>query len=68
MSIKLKADLVRKVLRLKPKGESISDYVRSLIEREYRQWESREAAQAYEQFLRDTPEERVAMEVWESAR
>lgn len=59
--------MVRKVTKLKPKTESISGYVRSLIEKEHRAREHRQAANVYQQFLRENPEERAAMEVWESA-
>jgi predicted CopG family antitoxin len=66
-TIKLEADLVKKVSALKPKDESISGYVRELIEREHRARTHREAAVVYQEFLRENPEERLAMEVWESA-
>ena len=66
-TIKLEADLVKKVTALKPKGESISAFVRELIEKEHRARSHREAAEAYQQFLYKNPEERAAMEVWESA-
>lgn len=66
-TIKLEADLVKKVTALKPKDESISAFVRELIEREHRARAHREAAGLYQQFLQENPEERAAMEVWESA-
>jgi predicted CopG family antitoxin len=66
-TIKLEADLVKKVAALKPKDESISAFVRELIEKEHRARENRASAVAYQQFLEDNPEERAAMEVWESA-
>jgi predicted CopG family antitoxin len=66
-TIKLDSDLVEKVVELKPEGQSISAFVRSLIEKEHRDRQLRESAQIYEQFLRDHPAEREAMEVWESA-
>ena len=66
-TIKLEPDLVKKVTALKPKDESISGYVRELIEREHRARAHREAAVAYRQFLQDNPDERAALEVWESA-
>lgn len=66
-TIKLEADLVRKVTTLKPKDESISGYVRELIEREHRARAHRAAAATYQQFLRENQGERAAMEVWESA-
>lgn len=59
--------MVRKVTALKPKDESISAYVRELIEREHRARANREAAVVYREFLDKNPEERAAMEVWESA-
>lgn len=52
---------------LKPKSESISAFVRELIEREYRAREHRTATVEYQQFLRDNPDEQAAMEAWESA-
>ena len=66
-TIKLEADLVKKVTSLKPKDESISAYVRELIEREHRARANREAAGQYQQFLHENPEERAALEIWESA-
>jgi predicted CopG family antitoxin len=66
-TIKLEADLVKKVAALKPKDESISGFVRELIEREHRTRENRAAAVVYQQFLEDNPDERAAMEVWETA-
>lgn len=58
---------MKKVTNLKPKKESISGYVRGLIEKEHRERTHREAAVVYQQFLQENPEERAAMEVWESA-
>jgi hypothetical protein len=66
-TIKLEPDLVSKVKALKPKDESISGYVRGLIEREHEARHHREVAARYQQFLAENPEERAAMEVWESA-
>ncbi len=66
-TIKLESDLVRKVTIMKPKDESISGYVRSLIEKEHRARAHRVAANTYQQFLQENPGERRAMEVWESA-
>lgn len=58
---------MEKVTALKPKDESISGFVRGLIEKEHRARENRASAVAYQQFLEDNPDERAAMEVWESA-
>jgi hypothetical protein len=66
-TVKLEPDLVEKASVLKLPEQSISAFVRSLIEKEHRARQLHESAQAYEQFLRENPEEREAMEVWESA-
>ena len=66
-TIKLEADLVKKVAAFKPKYESISAFVRELIEKEHRARTNRASAVVYQQFLEDNPDERAAMEVWESA-
>jgi hypothetical protein len=66
-TIKLDADLVKKVTFLKPRDESISGFVRELIEKEHRARENRASAVVYEQFLRENPDEQAAMEMWESA-
>jgi predicted CopG family antitoxin len=66
-TIKLEHEWVEKVSKLKSKDESVSAYVRSLIEHEYRERQNRIAAQKYQQFLADNPEELAAMEDWESA-
>ena len=66
-TIKLEAELVKKVTTMKPKNEGIYSYVRGLIEKEHRVREHRAAANVYQQFLGGNPDERAAMEVWESA-
>ena len=66
-TIKLEAELVKKVAALKPKSKSISGFVRELIEKEYQARENKASAVVYQQFLEDNPDERAAMEVWESA-
>lgn len=66
-TVKLESDLVRKASELKQPEQSISAFVRSLIEKEHRDRLLKESAHTYEQFLRDHPGEREAMEVWESA-
>jgi predicted CopG family antitoxin len=66
-TIKLEHEWVDKVSKLKSKDESVSSYVRNLIEHEYRERLNRVAAQKYQQFLADNPEELAAMEDWESA-
>ena len=67
-TMKLGSDLVKKVTASKPKEESISGFVRDLIEKEHRTRANRAAALAYRQFLDDHPAERAALGQWESAR
>jgi hypothetical protein len=66
-TIRLEADLVRKVMASKQSDQSVPGYVRELIEIEHHARESRTAAIAYQQFLAKNPDERAAMECWESA-
>ena len=66
-TIKLESELVRKVAALKPKNESISGYVRGLIQREHEARQHRDVAVRYREFLAANPEERAELEVWESA-
>jgi predicted CopG family antitoxin len=65
-TVKLDDGLVTKVSEIKG-DESISAYVRSLIEKEYRERLLRRAAADYGRFLEEHPAEREAMEVWEDA-
>ena len=66
-TIRLEADLVRKVAALKPRNESVYGFVRGLIEKEYLARNNRDAAVTYRRFLVDHPEEQAAMEGWETA-
>jgi hypothetical protein len=65
--VDLESDLVEKAAAIKEPDQTIAAFVRNLIEKEHRAWRLRESAQRYEQFLRDNPDEREALEVWESA-
>ena len=66
-TIKLESELVKKIAALKTMDESISGFVRDLIQREHEARKNRAAAVVYQQFVEDNPDERAAMEVWESA-
>jgi hypothetical protein len=63
----LEPDLVEKAAAIKESDQTMADFIRSLIENEHRARRLRESEQRYEQFLRDNPDEREALEVWESA-
>jgi hypothetical protein len=65
--VNLDPELVEKAAVLKDPDQTVAAFVRSLIENAHRDWLLRESAQRYEQFLRDNPDERDALEVWESA-
>jgi predicted CopG family antitoxin len=66
-TIKVEPDLYSKVGSLKAPGQSITAYVRTLIEREYSQNQQALAAQKYQLFLAAHPEEAAALKSWESA-
>ena len=66
-TIKLESDLINKVVALRVADQSISGFVRGLIEREYLQQKMRKAAGEYQRFLDRQPDERDATEAWESA-
>jgi predicted CopG family antitoxin len=65
-TVKLETDLVEKVVELKQPEQSVSGYVRQLIEREHSERRHREAARIYAAFLRDSMEEREDTDVWEA--
>jgi predicted CopG family antitoxin len=66
-TIKLEDELVRKVRELKPNTQSISAFVRALIDQEHAKLRFRISAIAYEAFLKKNPAEFEAMELWEAA-
>jgi predicted CopG family antitoxin len=66
-TIRLDEDILKKIDDIKPSTKSISAFVRQLIEREYNERELRRSAETYREFLQRNPEERRAMEEWESA-
>ena len=65
--VDLDPELVEKAAVVKEPDQTVAAYVRSLIEKAHRDWRNRMSAQLYEQFLRDNPDERDALEVWDSA-
>lgn len=66
-TIRLEADILQKLKKIRPEDQSISAFVRGLIEREYREREMRRAADVYREYLARDPVERAAMEEWEAA-
>jgi predicted CopG family antitoxin len=66
-TIRLEHELVQKAAALKQPEESISAFVRRLIEEAHRARRLHESAHAYERFIQENPKEREAMKCWESA-
>ncbi len=67
-TIKVESDLLKDITRVKPKEQSISAFVREVLERDIRRRKMKEAAHEYQKFLAGQPEEEAEMEAWESAR
>jgi hypothetical protein len=55
------------VERTKPPSQSLSAYIRSLLERELRRLKMADAAERYAAFLRETPDERAWLDDWVKA-
>jgi hypothetical protein len=66
-TIKVEGDLLRELERTKPPSQTLSAYVRSLLEREMRRQKVAQAADRYADFLRETPDERTWLEEWANA-
>lgn len=66
-TIKLENPLLNQLYESKPKGLSLSAFVRELLEREVRQRKMAQAAGQYSEFLKANPDEAVWMEEWEAA-
>jgi predicted CopG family antitoxin len=66
-SIRLTADSVEKISDLKSKDQSVLEFVRDLIEKEHREKEHRASAVAYRDNLQQNPDEKTALEIWETA-
>ena len=66
-SIRLTADSVEKISDLKSKDQSVLEFVRDLIEKEHWEKEHRASAVAYRDNLQQNPDEKTALEIWETA-
>ncbi len=66
-TIKLENPLLQEVKKILPKDESISSFVRSLLEQELQRRKMIHSAEEYVRFLEDRPEEKKWLEDWESA-
>lgn len=66
-TVKVEGTLLEELERAKPVEQSISAYVRSILEREMRRRKMAEAGERYAQFVRDSADERGWLAEWESA-
>jgi hypothetical protein len=66
-TIKVEGELLRELERTKPPSQSLSAYVRSLLQREILRRKMADAADRYTEFLRETPDERAWLEEWVNA-
>jgi hypothetical protein len=66
-TIKVEGDMLKELERLKPPSQTLSGYVRSLLQHEIQRRKIAEAAGRYTEYLRETPEERTWLEEWVNA-
>jgi hypothetical protein len=66
-TVKVDGELLKELERAKPPQQTLSGYVRSILEREIRCRKLAEAAERYVQLLRDAPDERSWLDEWDTA-
>ncbi len=66
-TIKIENPLLSELKKLLPRGESISSFVREVLESEIRRRKMIQAAESYAEFLKSNPEETQWLEDWESS-
>ena len=66
-TIKLEGELLEELEASKPKGESLSAYVRTLLRRNLDQAKIRDAAVAYRAFVTSNEVERKWLDEWDRA-
>ena len=67
-TIKLDGRLVERLRRLKPRDQTLTAFVRDVLEATVRRQKLRDAAESYAEFLRRHPKEASDMDAWASAR
>ena len=63
-TIKLEAELLDEVGAIKPRGQSLSSFVKMVLRKEVNRVQMRRAAQEYMDFLASNPEERELIDEW----
>lgn len=66
-TIKLDGELLKRLESVKPSKESLTSYVRSILEKNLDQVKVREAATAYKAFVEDNPDEKAWWNKWDQA-
>lgn len=67
-TVKLEAEILRKINAVKPRDQSLAAYVREAVERDILRRQLRTAAERYQIFLSENSEEQQELEGWERAR
>ncbi|MBF0106715.1 MAG: hypothetical protein HQM16_15490 [Deltaproteobacteria bacterium] len=66
-TLKLEGVLLKQLYQIKPKGASLSAFVRQLLEQAIQRNKMIEAAQKYRSFLKNNPDEAAWLDEWEDA-
>jgi len=66
-TVKVEGDLLKAIEQIKPRDQTVTAFVREVLEREVRRAKLRDAAIRYTEFIRDADDERDWMSEWESA-
>ena len=66
-TVKLEHGMLREISRVKPPEQSLSAFVRGVLERDLRRRKMREAAYAYQTLLAENGDERSEAAAWETA-
>ena len=64
-TIKVEGELLDELEKKKPDSQSLSSFVRSILEKEVVRRKMVDAAERYADFLRNRPDEREWLEEWE---
>ena len=66
-TIKVEGQLLERIDRHRPKRQTITAFVRSVLEQELRRREMEQAASEYRRFLEEHEDERAWLDDWDSA-
>jgi hypothetical protein len=66
-TVKVGDELLEELIRTKPPGQTLTAYVRSLLQCELQRRRMVQAADDYAAFLRRTPDERRWLDEWDTA-